>query len=312
MKSTRLLALTLIIGIAACGGNAPTDVAEPVAEESTALVVFTVNYPLAYFAERIGGDLVEVRFPAPADEDPAYWSPDADTIASYQTADLILLNGADYAKWIDRATLPASKMVDTSLGFSDQLLPLEGSTTHSHGPEGEHQHTGWAFTTWLDPELAIEQARAVGAVLAKALPEHRGSIETNLTVLEGELLELDGRIAAAAELIGESPIFFSHPVYQYLIARYELNGVQVHWEPDEAPDGAAWDHLEELLASHQARWMLWEGEPLENTVSGLDELGIGSLLFDPCSNAPETGNFMTVMAANAGSLETIAETLNGN
>ena len=35
------------------------------------LVVAAVNYPLAYMAERIGGDEVEVRFPAPPDVDPA-------------------------------------------------------------------------------------------------------------------------------------------------------------------------------------------------------------------------------------------------
>ena len=311
MNIRQLAILIFAFGIAACGGNVPSEVAPAASEESTRLIVYTVNYPLAYFAQRIGGELVEVHFPAPVDEDPAYWSPDAETIAAYQTADLILLNGAGYAKWVDRATLPNSKMVNTSSGNADRFVPLEGTTTHSHGPGGEHEHTGWAFTTWLDPRLAAAQARTVCTELAKALPDHLGTFETNLTVLEGELLEIDGRNAAAAELIGDSPLFFSHPVYQYLLHRYGLNGIEVHWEPDEAPDGHAWDDLENQLASHPAKWMLWEGEPLEDTVTGLDELGIGSLLFDPCGNVPEIGDFMSVMEANAGSLETIAETLNG-
>ena len=53
------------------------------------LVVFPVNYPLAYFAERIGADQVEVVLPAPADVDPAYWMPDQKTISAFQKADLI-------------------------------------------------------------------------------------------------------------------------------------------------------------------------------------------------------------------------------
>jgi zinc transport system substrate-binding protein len=94
--------------VAACGGS-PTEVA-PTAEKPTdPLVVYTVNYPLAYFAERIGGDAVEVTCPAPPDEDPAFWSPAAETIAAYQGADLILLNGAGYAKWVKRATLAAEQ-----------------------------------------------------------------------------------------------------------------------------------------------------------------------------------------------------------
>ena len=82
------------------------------------LTVYAVNYPLAYFAERIGGEQVEVVFPAPADVDPAYWAPAPEVIADYQKADLILLNGADYAHWVGRTTLPASKMVNTSASLA--------------------------------------------------------------------------------------------------------------------------------------------------------------------------------------------------
>ncbi|RLA05886.1 MAG: zinc ABC transporter substrate-binding protein, partial [Gammaproteobacteria bacterium] len=64
----------------------------------------TVNYPLAYFAERIGGEQVEVGFPVPADVDPAFWSPAADAVAAYQAADVIILNGATYAKWVPKVT----------------------------------------------------------------------------------------------------------------------------------------------------------------------------------------------------------------
>jgi len=307
----RIFAVTaLIVGLAACGGGGPADV-EPAPENiPTKLVIYTVNYPLAYFAERIGGDLVEVIFPAPVDEDPAFWSPDADTIAAYQGADLILLNGAGYAKWVGRATLPSSRLVDTGAAFADRLIEMESVTTHSHGPEGEHEHGGWTFTTWLDPTLAIQQAQAVAAAITTLRPEHGEEIQARMEELESALLNLDGRLSLAAKIIGDTPLVFSHPVYQYLIRRYELNGVEVHWEPNETPDGHAWDHLEEQLESHPAKWMLWEGEPLEETVTNLEDLGIGSLLFDPCGNAPKTGDYLTVMDANVGALETIAETLN--
>ena len=82
--------------------------------------MYVVNYPLKYFATRIAGDAAEVVFPAPPDEDPAFWKPDVETIASFQRADLILRNGASYARWADHATLPASKVVDTSTRFRDR------------------------------------------------------------------------------------------------------------------------------------------------------------------------------------------------
>ena len=80
--------------------------------------IYVVNYPLKYFAERIDGDKIAVKFPAPLDEDPAFWMPDAKTIRAYQQADLIILNGVGYEKWVSKVSLPESKKVDTSKGFN--------------------------------------------------------------------------------------------------------------------------------------------------------------------------------------------------
>ncbi len=294
--------MVVVGALAACGGGGPGEV-EEVQEAAEKIVVYTVNYPLAYFAERVGGDLVEVVFPAPADGDPAYWSPDAETIAAYQGADLILLNGAGYANWVDRATLPTSKIVDTSAAYTDQLLPMAGTATHSHGPEGEHEHGGYAFTTWLDPVQAIQQAQAIEAALSRLRLEHESEIHRRMELLKGDLFDLDSRFAVAASGLDDTPLVFSHPVYQYLIRRYDLSAVEVHWEPDEAPEGNAWDDLEELLETHPASWMLWEGEPLEATAAGLADIGVESIIFDPCGNRPETGDYLTVMSANAAALE---------
>ncbi|MGI9248958.1 MAG: metal ABC transporter substrate-binding protein, partial [Woeseiaceae bacterium] len=132
--------------------------------------VYSVNYPLAYFAERIAGDTVNVVFPAPADVDPASWSPTNETVASFQSADLMLLNGAGYADWIQRVSLSQSRLVNTSAALADRLIPVDDDTTHSHGPGGDHSHKDMAFTTWLDVELAIGQARAVFDALVHLRP----------------------------------------------------------------------------------------------------------------------------------------------
>ena len=305
MRATKSTFLILALLVTGCGGGGSGDVT-PVVEESTeAIVIYTVNYPLAYFAERIGGDLVEVHFPTPADIDPAFWSPDADTIAEFQTADLILLNGAGYANWVDRAALPSSRVVNTSEAISDRLLPLEGTVTHSHGPQGEHEHGGYAFTTWLDPELAIQQSQAIEAAISVLRPDDEPEIRQRMESLKSDLFDIDGRLQVAAEAVGGKPLLFSHPVYQYLINRYGLNGVEVHWEPDQVPNGHAWEHLEELLQSHPAMGMLWEGEPLEETAAGLAEIGVESVVFDPCGNRPDEGDYLSVMAANAVALEAL-------
>jgi zinc transport system substrate-binding protein len=305
VNSKKLFSLLVFGSLAACGGGTAVEQPAESPDPVDKLVIYTVNYPLAYFAERIGNHLVEVSFPAPVDEDPAFWSPDADTIAAYQGADLILINGAGYAKWVERAALPSSRVVNTSERIVDRFIPLEGTVTHSHGPEGEHEHGGYAFTTWLDPELATQQAQTIAAAIALQRPEKESEIQRRMDALKRDLVDLDSRLGVAAAAIGDEPLLFSHPVYQYLINRYGLNGVEVHWEPDVAPDGHAWDHLEEQLESHPAKWMLWESEPLDVTVQGLEDRGISSVVFDPCGNRPAEGDFLTVMAANAAVLESM-------
>ena len=165
-----ILGMTFMLGQSGCSNTkeASTEKQDITTEET--ISVYVVNYPLKYFANRIGGPYVAVHFPAPVDEDPAYWMPDAETISKYQQADLILLNGAGYESWMDSASLPKSKFCNTSTAFAEDYIALEGAPTHSHGPEGKHAHGETAFTVWLDPTLAVKQADAVRASLARLQP----------------------------------------------------------------------------------------------------------------------------------------------
>ena len=117
-----LSGLGLLLMLAGCGGPdspAPT----PSEPEDTRLSVYAVNYPLAYFAERIGGDAVRVTLPVPTGIDPANWQPAPEDILAFQQADLILLNGAGYAEWVQTAALPNNSLVETSRGFSRPADP---------------------------------------------------------------------------------------------------------------------------------------------------------------------------------------------
>jgi zinc transport system substrate-binding protein len=267
--------------------------------------VYVTNYPVKYFAERIGGESVEVHFPVPGDTDPAFWMPTAQTIGQYQQADVILLNGAGYEKWVQVASLPKSKLCDTSAAFASEYLVVADAVTHSNGPAGEHAHGGTAFTTWLDPKLAVQQADAVRASLAALRPEQADALQRNFEALRSDLEVLDRELADALSQASDRPLVFSHPVYQYLIRRYELNAQSVHWEPEEPPSEALWRELKQLLAQHPARWMVWESAPLDATVKKLAELGLQSVVFEPCGNAPAQGHYLTVQRQNVKNLRSV-------
>lgn len=265
--------------------------------------VLVANYPLQYFAQRIAGDAIEAQLLAPKDEDPAFWQPNEAAITAFQAADLILMNGATYSKWADKVTLPESKVVDTSKGFAKNFIAVRDATTHSHGPGGEHSHNGTAFTTWIDFKQASLQVQAVSDALSALVPAAKETIVKNTETLKDELEALDERMSTLSRRLSQSPFVASHPIYHYLARRYGLNLKSVLWEPDTVLDEQHIGDLKALLATHRARWMIWEGEPAKDSVEKLDALGIKSVVFDPCGNVPDSGDFMTVMTANVVALE---------
>ena len=292
----RLLCVFSVLLLLAGCGEAPEGYSE--AGIPGKLSIYTVNYPLKYFAERIGGDLVNVQFPAPADEDPAYWVPSPEVITAYQQADLILLNGAGYAKWLDKVSLPPSKLVDTAKSFPDRLIKIEEQSTHIHGPEGKHAHGALAFTIWLDLSLAVEQARAVKDAIAAKLPGRDAMFERRFLALKKELLEIDKQLSDMLSINPRPPVVFSHPVYQYFQRRYGVNGKSVHWEPEERPTEAMWAELKKMLRAHPATQMVWEGGPDTDTVAKLKSLGVESVIFDACGTMRAEGDLLSVMRKN--------------
>jgi zinc transport system substrate-binding protein len=288
------LFLTLTFCLAGCGGEGNSGENESSAD-GTAPVIVAVNYPLAYMAQQIVGDWLTVDMPVPEDVDPAYWEPTVAQVVAVQQAALILLNGAGYANWVEKVSLPQAKLVNTSAGFEQHLLPLESVVTHTHGLTGEHAHTGYAFTTWLDLEQAISQASAVRDALVRLSPEREAELSKNYAALAVELQQLDQRWRAIGVSLAKGGVVFSHPVYQYWQRRYQLPGPSVHWEPDAVPGDRAWRDLDKLLAENTIRWMIWEGEPLPGVRAGLAERGVELLVLPPVSNRPAVGDMMTTL-----------------
>jgi zinc transport system substrate-binding protein len=295
--------LMVVFGVAGCSKK--SDQTSPRPGDKGKLTVYTVNYPLKYFAERIAGEAADIVFPATPDEDPAFWKPDAATVEAYQKADLILLNGATYAKWIAMVSMPTSKMIDTSAGFADNYIGLDDAATHSHGPEGKHAHGNIAFTTWIDFSQAAEQARSIKDAFAKLEPEQQASFEANFATLGRELLDLDAQMQDVASKIGTEPLLVPHPVYQYWTRRYGLNVRSAHWEPDALPDEGMWSELEKRRQEHQSSWMIWEDEPLPRISDQLKKVGAQSVVFNPCGNQPDERDFMSVMKNNIENLQPI-------
>ncbi|MCB1227517.1 MAG: zinc ABC transporter substrate-binding protein [Verrucomicrobiales bacterium] len=299
------LSLGFLLPVASCD-RAPSDGATAAPESGQMHSgVQVTNYPLDFFASTLLGDRLPVHFLAPAEGDPAFWEPTDADVSALQQADCILLNGATYEKWLPSVSLPQGKLVDTSEAFSDRWIVVKSEVTHRHGPGGDHSHAGTAFTTWIDFQQAAEQVRAIQKAVTPLLPEiEQPEVAARADRLLADLAVLDARMAKVAERMKGVALLASHPIYQYWARRYGLDVTQLHWEPDQGLSDEQWAEFEKAQKAHPAQWLIWEAEPLPASVERLKATGVTSLVFDPCGNRPETGDFLSVMRQNIADLET--------
>lgn len=298
--------LTLALLLISCGEEEKQ--AESHGGGSHRPVIAAVSYPLAYFAERLSSDFATVLYEVPTDQDPAFWEPRDEQITAIQEADLILLNGATYAKWVSTRTLPGETTVVTSSSFRDRLMETEGTLKHTH-KEGEeaHSHDGLAFTTWLDFKQASAQASEIALALGERFPERKSTVMTRLGALLEDLNNLDTGMATATSGLGNAPVIVSHPVYQYWARAYSIVAPSLLWEPDmELTPGDMAALARIRVETPGATLFIWEGDPLPQNIEKLKRIGLTSVVISPCGNRPESGDFLSVMRANIAALQALS------
>jgi zinc transport system substrate-binding protein len=304
-----MAAVAVAIGVSFCGCG-KQEVAEPGRAEGAKPVVYTTFYPTEYFTWRIAGDLVEAVCPVPEDEDAIFWMPEAEKVAAYQQADLIVLNGADFAKWAAKVSLPESRVVNTAKPFEDEFINFEHATVHSHGPAGEHAHEGLDGHTWVDPVNAKTQAGEIKRALVERFPEHKAAFEQGFAGLTRDLDALDAKLKEYREDYENEPLLASHPTYNYIARRYGWNIRNLDLDPEEMPSDETFEEIGQILEKHPAKYLIWEAYPTEAIAERMQkELGVKSIEFSPCEllseqERQEGVDYLKVMRRN---LENIRE-----
>ena len=271
--------------------------------------IIAVNYPLQYFAERLVGDAAEVIYPVPEGVDPSFWRPSVADISNIQSADLILLNGAGFATWTSKVSLPRSKIVDTSRGLEDRFIATE-SITHSHGEGGEHSHEGTASYTWLDLSLAASQAQAIADAIKIRSFADPGVVDERMAELSEELDALDMAARATLEGVADTVFIATHPRYQYLARSHGLEILALEWDAGAMPNDEDLAELETLSTESGATVLIWEAEPPSAAIDAANSLGLESVVFPPMAVPPSMTTLPESFKASVEALFDAAERAN--
>jgi zinc transport system substrate-binding protein len=157
-------------------------------------------YPLAYAAEQIGGNQVEVRNLTPPGTEPHDVELSARDVERIRAADVVLYLGSGFQPSFERAVDGADgKTIDLLEGL--HLLASE---------EGVDPHV------WLDPLRYAEQARRIGDALGRPKSAAR---------FTERLRKLDADFKSGLARCARREIVTSHAAFHYLADRYELEQI---------------------------------------------------------------------------------------
>lgn len=302
--------LVLPFALTGCDQAGPTPPVQSDAPVRLKPEVFAVNFPLASFAEAIGGNLIDVKTPVLDGAPITSFDPSPEEIIAIQDADLILLNGADFSPWTQQASLPVSKTVVTARGFRSRWIESTHSHDHDHdhqhGPDGDgvHHHAHWASFTWLNPVNAYEQAQVIIDRIKFLLPPDTINNRTRTLTKR-----LDGLIAIATRIRDLDPptMIASEPQYQYLAAGCGLEVLDADWHWNEPTPHDGMNSLRDLVTASGATLILVPSEPDAGRRAVLEEMGLEPVVFrllaDPAK--AQGKHFTDLFEADLKNLETL-------
>ena len=208
-------------------------------------------YPLAFFAQQIGGIEVTVNQIIPNNIEAHNWQPTFADILALEEADVIVYNGASLDHWFEEDILPiidpTSKII---VKTTDGLQLLE---TQTENVESTHDHEEpFDPHTWISPYLAKQQAEKIYDALVQKNPSHLEHFSINWQNLKTRFEELDNSYLANLSTKDKEEIFVAHSAFGYLANRYGFfqHGV-IGISADEQPSASKYAKLVEMMVESE-------------------------------------------------------------
>ncbi len=233
------VAVLCVVGLTACsnaGTSTSTSESQP-ANESQKVQVVASFYPMADFAQKIGGDHVEVENLCPAGTEPHEWEPSPTDITAIENADVFVYNGADMEGWVDD-TLASANLKGSVVCASDGIELRVANHDHDAAEADSHEHAGEHDPhVWLAPENAKKEAENIKDALVKADPANASDYEANYEKWASEFDALDKEFSTQLSQTAGKTIVVSHEAFGYLCDAYGLvqepiTGMDAEGEPD--------------------------------------------------------------------------------
>ncbi|MFF1548368.1 metal ABC transporter substrate-binding protein [Streptomyces sp. NPDC058291] len=268
-------------------------------------------YPMAFLAERIGGDHVHVTSLTQPGQEPHDLEISARQTAALQESDAVLYL-KNLQPSVDDAV--AQSEVGTKIDAAS-LTTLEkhgnevGGHAAEHDDHEDEELSGLDPHIWLDPVRYSQVAEGVGKAFAKADPDHAADYQANTAALVKQLGALNTEFEKGLANTRTKVFVTTHAAFGYLAERYGLTEEAVNGlDPESEPSAARVKALERMAKADGVTTVFYETLVSDKTAKTIaSDTHLRTDVLDPIEGITKKSrgqDYFSVQQANLKALQT--------
>jgi zinc transport system substrate-binding protein len=291
-------AVGFVLTLSACDAGTATT-------QDGSISVVTSFYPLAFAAERIGGDAVTVTNLTPPGVEPHDLELTPEDLEAIGTADVVVYLGGGFQPAVEEAVAAESTGATIDVAEGEDLL-ASSEAAHEEGSALDPH-------LWLDPGLFGEVVAGMADAMAAQDPSQAERFAAAAADLDEELSALDARFRTELADCSTRVMVTNHAAFGYLAAAYGLRQESISGiSPEAEPDPRRLAELADLVAEEGVTTVFTEelvSPAVAETLA--EEAGVATATLNPLEGLTDEQiaageDYLSVMRAN---LETLRDGL---
>ena len=259
-------------------------------------------YPLAYLAEKIGGDLVDVMQITPGGVEPHDYEPTPLKLAHIYDAKVFIMNGGGIDAWAEQVRQDLVSKGKITVKMTEHFQSL---ITSNQDERGVDPHL------WIDPVNMEREAEVVLEAFIEADPAHAITYRANGVQLKKNLTALGQRYRSGLQHCTLKEVIVSHDAFRHLAKEYGFSTMAISGlSPEEEPSPKRVAELAMLAKQKHIDVIFFESlvsPKLADTLA--QEVGAQSLVLNPIEGlTPKEEmaqeDYITIMDENLRTLRT--------
>ncbi|MFZ4453870.1 metal ABC transporter solute-binding protein, Zn/Mn family [Salibacterium aidingense] len=279
--------ILLVLVISACSSEEADENEESADNTEEPLKVYTTLFAWEDFANKIGGEEVEVENIIPAGADAHSFEPTSQTMIDIAESDLFMMNGAGMEGFAEslNETLEEEGVSSLEVTNGIDLIDFHEEHTHSHDHTDEHDHDHDHSHGDVDPHVWLDPVRSKEAVdnikdkLIELRPEQEEYFEGNAEEVKNKLTALDEKFSEMADTAENHQFIVSHAAYGYWEDRYDLEQISVSGlSPSDEPSQQELEGIIETVEDTGINHVMFEQNVASKVTEVIqDEVGAEAL-----------------------------------